>query len=381
MPVRKLTALAIPTLPIDDWHDVVMPGLILRVGARRRTWSYRYHAGGSFHRTRLGHYPGMDLKTAREAARALCDRIDSGAPAPAPEPHPRSALTLGALLDKYEAMRLREGRRIKSMPKQMRLLRAQLKPCLPLPAARFSKADLRNIRNDLVEAGKSDTANRMLATIGPALRWAAEEDLIPVNFTSAIRRMPTTKRARVLTAAEIKAIWRACDRLSAAEAGQSYGRLVRFLLVTGQRRDEAASLRHGHILNAVWRQAANKSDRPHSLTLPPLALALVGKGAARDLVFPGRGGGKVAAFSYLKRALDQASGVSDWRLHDLRRTAASSMQELKIRNETVQLILNHAVPGVGGVYLRAELEREKAAALATWAAEIVRIVGPLRVSA
>ena len=45
------------------------------------------------------------------------------------------------------------------------------------------------------------------------------------------------------------------------------------------------------------------------LPLPPLALALVGHGEARDLVFPGRCGGKLAAFSHLKRRLDQASGV------------------------------------------------------------------------
>ena len=43
------------------------------------------------------------------------------------------------------------------------------------------------------------------------------------------------------------------------------------------------------------------------------------------------------------------------------------MQDLGIRNEIVQAVLNHAVPGVGGVYLRAELEKQKADALATWA--------------
>jgi integrase len=83
----------------------------------------------------------------------------------------------------------------------------------------------------------------------------------------------------------------------------------------------------------------------------------------------------------LKIALDKASGVSDWRLHDLRRTAASSMQELGIRNEIVQSILNHAVPGVGGVYLRAEHEKEKAAALEKWATALTRIVGQGRVVA
>jgi hypothetical protein len=52
------------------------------------------------------------------------------------------------------------------------------------------------------------------------------------------------------------------------------------------------------------------------------------------------------------------------------------MQELGIRNEVVQSILNHAVPGVGGVYLRSELEKQKAEALVMWATALARIVRP-----
>ena len=59
----------------------------------------------------------------------------------------------------------------------------------------------------------------------------------------------------------------------------------------------------------------------------------------------------------------------------------ANMQELGIRNDVVQAVLNHAVPGVGGVYLRAELEKQKAEALATWATALTRIVGPVRVTA
>ena len=50
----------------------------------------------------------------------------------------------------------------------------------------------------------------MLGTLGPVLRWAAEEDLILANFVPAIRRTPEPKRERVLTSAEIAAIWHAC---------------------------------------------------------------------------------------------------------------------------------------------------------------------------
>ena len=55
--------------------------------------------------------------------------------------------------------------------------------------------------------------------------------------------------------------------------------------------------------------------------------------------------------------------------------AASSMQDLGIRNDTVSAILNHALRGVTAIYLRAELEKQKAEALQVWAAEIERIVG------
>jgi len=284
-------------------------------------------------------------------------------------------LTLGALLDRYEALRAREGQRTRSLPKAMRLLRHHLRPYLSLPAEQFSKADLRASRDAMVEAGTVIAANRLLGYLGPILRWAAQEDLISMNFVPAIRRAPEQKRERVLTKQEITAIWRACDRLA-----NNYGRLVRFLLLTAQRRGEAASLRHGDIIDGRWKQVENKASRPHSLPLPPLALRLIGQGDARDYAFAGRDG-KIGGFAELKRALDKTSGVSDWRLHDLRRTAASSMQDLGIRNEVVQSILNHAVPGVGGVYLRSELEKQKAEALATWAAALTRIVGERRVTA
>ena len=56
----------------------------------------------------------------------------------------------------------------------------------------------------------------MLGYLGPVLRWAAQEDLIPVNFVPAIRRAPEEKRSRVLTKKEIAKIWKACDDLGSA---------------------------------------------------------------------------------------------------------------------------------------------------------------------
>ena len=206
------------------------------------------------------------------------------------------------------------------------------------------------MRDKLIDAGTAIAANRTLASLGPVMRWASEEDLIETNIVPAIRRTPETKRERVLTKPEIRAIWRACEKLGPHEVAMNYGRMVRFLLVCAQRRDEAASMKFGDILDGTWRQIENKASRPHSIPLPPLAMDLVGQGDARDYVFGGRLG-KIGGFSKLKRMLDEASGVTDWRLHDLRRSAATGMQDIGVRGDIVQAVLNHSLPGVAAVYL------------------------------
>jgi integrase len=383
VPIKKLTAIALPSLPPGEYWDAIVPGLILRVGARRRTWQYRIRVGGHYDRRALGHFPGVGLTEARDAARNLVERLDSGAPPGPPPQHPRAAaaLTLGGLIDRYEKMRERERTRVKTLPAAMAVLRRCLKPWLDLPAAQFTKVDLRAARNIVADRDAMVQANRLLGYAGPVLRWAAEEDLIPVNFTPDIRRSSEEKRSRKLSHEEIAAIWRACGKFESSSAARSFGRLVRFLLTTAQRRDEAASLRYRDILNGVWRQEQNKSDRPHELRLPTLALSLIGEGGPDELVFAGRGGGKISGWSKLKSMLDKTSGVTGWRLHDLRRTAASGAQAAGASNHVVQLVLNHAIPGVGAVYLHAQLEKEKAEALEAWAQTLVRIVEPSQVAA
>ena len=245
----------------------------------------------------------MGLADARVAARKASERIDGGVMPAAHAPHPRSpdALTLGGLFDRYEALRTKEGKRIRTLPEAMALLRRALKSYLALPADQFSKADLRAARDAMVEADAMIAGNRLLQRLGPVLKWAAQEDLIPTNFVPDIRKAPEQKRSRVLAQKELAAIWKACGELEGRPAAQNFGRLVKFLLVTAQRRGEAASMRHGDVLDSTWRQMQNKSDRPHSLKLPPLALTLVGQGGAREYVFPGSAG-KISGFSKLKIA-------------------------------------------------------------------------------
>ena len=151
---KKLSALAIPKLSPGDWHDTIVPGLILRVGANRQPGPIATAPAARKLRLTLGYHPGMGLAEAREAARKAIERVDGGVMPAAPAPHPRSAdaLTLGSLARSLRGDAHREGQRIKALPKAMRRCGATSNPILALPAREFSKADLRAVRDGLIEA-------------------------------------------------------------------------------------------------------------------------------------------------------------------------------------------------------------------------------------
>jgi len=384
----KLNSLNISTLPPGEYPDHIVTGLQLTVGARRRSWVVRYRQGGKQYKPVVGyHVPNapkdsdsMGIAAARDKARELLGRIESGVPAEervAPV-HPKNSKSVGDLIDLYETMKRKQGGRIKRLDDGLRTVRNGLKAYLSLPAKQFSKADLRAARDKIAKRGAVHQSSLFLRNVGPILRWASAEDHIDHDFSREVLRLVApAKRDRTLTHDELKLIWHATFKLE-KEGGigsTSFGRLIRFLMLTAQRKDEGLSLKFGDLIDRRWKMSQNKSDRLHIVPLPQMAMDIVGEGAAGDLVFPGRSKGKLQGISKLKARLDILSGVSDWRIHDLRRSGASEMQELGVPPHAIESVLNHAMPGVGAIYLRAQLEEMKGAALAEWAIKLQKIVG------
>ncbi len=90
-----------------------------------------------------------------------------------------------------------------------------------------------------------------------------------------------------------------------------------------------------------------------------------------DHLFTVTGSIASSGFSHAKTRLDRDSGVSDWRLHDLRRTFAThSVEHLSLAPMVIDKILSHqsgVVSGVMAVYQRQELLSERRNALQSWA--------------
>jgi integrase len=70
-------------------------------------------------------------------------------------------------------------------------------------------------------------------------------------------------------------------------------------------------------------------------------------------------------------------GVSDWRFHDLRRTAASGMARIGVAPHVIEKVLNHVsgqISGVAAVYNRHGYDAEKRNALELWAEHVTQLV-------
>jgi len=195
----------------------------------------------------------------------------------------------------------------------------------------------------------------------------------------------------VLSDAELAEIWFACR-------GDDYGRIIRLLMLTGQRRDEVGAMAWPELdleRHTWWiGPARTKNGRPHMVPLGPGALAIVGsvqRRPGRDHLF-GEGPGAFSGWSKAKAALDRrvldarrkavekagrsiedVQPLAPWRLHDLRRTAATRMPEIGVLPHVVEAVLNHVSghkAGVAGIYNRSTYEREVKAALALWSDHI-----------
>ena len=69
--------------------------------------------------------------------------------------------------------------------------------------------------------------------------------------------------------------------------------------------------------------------------------------------------------------------MTDWRIHDLRRTVATGLQKLGVNLQTIEAVLGHisgSRSGVVGVYQRHSFDAEKRAALEAWGAHVMALV-------
>ena len=307
-----------------------------------------------------------------DQARAIAEkRLDDLAKDrdPAIERQRQRTTTVNAVLDNYVARALGAKR---SKPAQISAFDRLVRPEIGTRSIYdLRRADIAHLLDFIEDSSGRVMADRTLAYLRRAFHWQQGRD---DNFLSPIIRgmaRTTTKelaRDRVLTDDEIRAVWKA------TELG-TFGALIRFLLLTAARRDEARMMMWDEIDGTDWTlpAARNKTKvelvRPLSKAVRDLLDKLPRKSA---YVFAGRNGA-INSRSKSKERLDMDSGITGWTIHDLRRTARSLMSRAGVRPDIAELCLGHVVGGVRGTYDRHAYYDEKRDAFERLAEQIAKI--------
>jgi len=367
--------------------DLLTPGLALRIShTGRRVWTLFYRFDRKQHRLSLGRYPAVDLRRARELAREALTQVELGNnPAVARQEDQQRTAEGVYLYENVAAAFIEQHARPKNRTwqEQQRVLEVNAAPRWTGRDIRtLNRADIRQLLRDVEQRTSTARSIRVLATVKRLFSWAVEQDLLEqspaADVVAARTQMP---RRRLLDADEIRAVWEACEAL-----GDPFGRAVQVLLLTGQRRGEVTSMRlqDVDIAEASWLIPGDmtKNGRPHFVPLSQKALEIITERRRWDgvpYVFSaGRTGsrGFLQGWSRFKSRLDEASGVTDWRIHDLRRTVGSNLGRW-VGYEIVGAVLNHSRSGLMGVtatYNLYQYADEKRIALERWANYLAGLV-------
>ena len=203
------------------------------------------------------------------------------------------------------------------------------------------------------------------------IRWAHRKHYFDINPMERMKPPhPYVPRERVLTNDELGLIWKAAGE-------DTFGRIVKLLILTGQRKGEITQLTgsmvgEDTITLPSW---LAKNGRQHTFPLGAMAKSILCPPRhAEACYFPALG--KTTPFnghSPCLRKLDKRCPVRAWTLHDLRRTFATGMASIGVQIPVIERLLNHvsgSFSGIVGVYQRYDFMPEMRDAIARWESHV-----------
>lgn len=358
------------------------------------SWLFQYWVGGRWETGGRGKritFRAPDLNTARKHAEGLRAKANEGQALEtqretrirlhherqAAKARERALTKLGEAVDKYVRLNSKPGRYWPELEATLRRELADPPFGMNVPVANVTRAHVR----DLIEAKQlkhKGAARTLYAALSPFFKFCLNQEYITQSPLERIEAPSLPEeRDRVLTDEEIRSFWKATF------ADDLFGPFYRLLLLTAQRREEVSGMQRDELdlVKAEWLipKERAKNKKAHLVHLSPQALEIINARPA----FIGRG---ISGYGKAKAAMDRNMGtVTDpeaedydpsklWRVHDLRRTAATGMASLRVQPHIVDRVLNHVEAKLKRIYQRFEYLEERKQALLIWGAHVERLV-------
>lgn len=425
MPLEMLTDRRVETAKPEagqrrlELRDLKIRGLELRIGQNgARSWALLYtrRTDGRVRRVTIGPYPEIGLAEARRRALGLKVMVEDGADPAAGIQDEKAAPTFKELSEDWLERHAQVSKSPKAVADDRSMLKRHIVPVIGAkkahgvtkrdilrlldlvalkPDARLGKARIATEKSmdvPVLDAARklSHRPARVYELIRSIYRWALSRDIIQIDPTAGMR--PTLKkerpRERALTATEIKQFW---SNLDAAPLTEGVRLAMKLALVTAQRIGEVSNIEKTELVldavHPIWSLPAERSKNreAHRIPLSPLAVSLIQEASRLSgdspYLFPSPKDeapvGAGAATKGMQRARPTLA-LANFRVHDLRRTAATGMAELGISPHTISLVLNHISARSGtitsAVYVKYSYDKEKREALEAWGRRMEEII-------
>jgi integrase len=383
-----------------------------------KAWAFRYRRSSDRKKRliTLGHFPDFDLGEARSWAQDIRREVSRGGDPAAGVQERKAAPTFRELAAEWQSNHAELNRSGQVRADDRSILKLYVSPAIG--DMKVHNIGRREISAMLAEVRKAidrrkghskrdksprrltQRANSVFALVRAIMRWALAQGIITNDPTHGMAK-PIKKevvRDRELSPAEIEMFWRNLDKLPTTPALRI---AMKLSLTTAQRIGEVCGISKGELVldgpTPVWVLPGerSKNGEGHRVPLSPLAVKLIKEAlalqrpkdgeAASPWLFPARAKrddthGPIdghAATVAMFRGRGQL-GTAHFRIHDLRRTAATRMAEMGINPFTISLVLNHVSASkstiTGKVYVQYSFDREKREALNTWSTRLERII-------
>lgn len=364
MPKTHLTDLVVrnlkPTHTQMTYWDTAsnVPGFNVRV-SQGGTKTFTLVLGVERRRITLGRYPALSLQADRkQAQRLIAEHMLTGA---------ASKIKFEEALELFLNTHCKLRNKPRTAAGTERLLRRHFGDLVGRRLDSITVREVGAIIDELLSTPSE--ANHAFVALKTFFNWSVRRGLLQTHPLIAQQKPARcVTRDRVLSDAELVALGQA-----AQESSAQFDQIFLLLLLTGQRRGEIAGLRWSFVnlpeRTIILPASLTKNNREHTLPYGR-AVAQIFDALPRvnEFVFPSASDPNrpFTNFSLAKRYLDKRCPLPAWTLHDLRRTFATKLAELKVPPHVTERLLNHVsgtISGVAAIYNRWQYLDEMRAAI------------------
>jgi site-specific recombinase XerD len=202
-------------------------------------WIYQYDIAGRTRRITLGNVNAIGIDDARKIAGQLQSKVRLGKDPvrEKAENREREALTFANVLKSFLEVQKRTTRASTWKTTNSLLGEHYCKSLHPLSLHAITRRDIANVLTPITACGMKGASNNVRSKLRAFFNWAIKQGLTENNPVHGTEKQEAKARARVLSMAELVAVWHTLGDMT------NYSTIIHLKMLAGARRDEVPQMR------------------------------------------------------------------------------------------------------------------------------------------